>query len=193
MRNAQSKRIMVRKLRGALASCLLVNIAILGLLTTDAAIGQTCTPAPPIWLAGGQETGMQTIFRSAIMAPYKTARRPRRAKSDKHSASAANGDGAVIPHKNSLNPQSPGFTAGFWMKGFKNQPESLATMSLDSRALIILLLCAVTSSIFAGTLLGLFHPETQGGVSQRTLTFAEHVAHQRAIQDVYWRHRTSEK
>ena len=60
---------------------------------------------------------------------------------------------------------------------------------LDSRALIILLLCAVTSSIVAGTLLGFFRPETQGGVSQRTLTFEERVAYQRAIEDVYWRHR----
>ena len=74
-----------------------------------------------------------------------------------------------------------------------NTKKHAQTGSLDSRALIILLLCAVTSSIVAGTLLGLFRPETQGGVSQRTLTFAERVAHQRAIQDAYWRHRTSEK
>src|SRR5438874_6462635 len=60
---------------------------------------------------------------------------------------------------------------------------------LDSRALIILLLCAVTSSIVAGTLLGFFRPKTQAGVSQRTLTFEERVAHQRAIEEVYWRHR----
>src|SRR5207249_5860124 len=60
---------------------------------------------------------------------------------------------------------------------------------LDLRALIILLLCAVTSSIVAGTLLGFFRPETQAGVSQRTLTFEERVAHQRAIEEVYWRHR----
>jgi N-acetylneuraminic acid mutarotase len=60
---------------------------------------------------------------------------------------------------------------------------------LDSRALMILLLCAVTSSIVAGTLLGFFCPETQAGVSQRTLTFEERVAYQRAIEDVYWRHR----
>src|SRR2546421_11180626 len=60
---------------------------------------------------------------------------------------------------------------------------------LDSRVLIILLLCAVTSSIVAGTLLGFFRPETQAGVSQRTLTFEERVAYQRAIEDVYWRHR----
>jgi hypothetical protein len=37
---------------------------------------------------------------------------------------------------------------------------------LDWRALIILLLCAVTSSIVAGTLLGFFRPETQADVSQ---------------------------
>ena len=60
---------------------------------------------------------------------------------------------------------------------------------LDLRALVILLLCAVTSSIVAGTLLGFFRPETQAGVSQRTLTFEERVAYQRAIEEVYWRHR----
>src|SRR5438034_4227315 len=60
---------------------------------------------------------------------------------------------------------------------------------LDSRALIILLLCAVTSSIVAGTLLGFFRPETQAGVSQRTLTFEERVAYQRAIEEVHWSHR----
>ena len=60
---------------------------------------------------------------------------------------------------------------------------------LDLRASVILLLCAVTSSIVAGTLLGFFRPETQAGVSQRTLTFEERVAYQRAIEEVYWRHR----
>ncbi len=60
---------------------------------------------------------------------------------------------------------------------------------LDSRALIILLLCAVTSSIVAGTLLGYFRPETRAGVSQRTLTFEERVTYQRAIEEVYWHHR----
>src|SRR2546430_11785686 len=60
---------------------------------------------------------------------------------------------------------------------------------LDLRASVILLLCVVTSSIVAGTLLGFFRPETQAGVSQRTLTFQERVAYQRAIEDVYWRHR----
>src|SRR6266571_704825 len=57
------------------------------------------------------------------------------------------------------------------------------------RALIALLLCAVTCSIVTGTLLAFFHPEAPTKVSYRTLTFAERVAYQRAIEEVYWRHR----
>src|SRR6266571_6408892 len=57
------------------------------------------------------------------------------------------------------------------------------------RALIALLLCAVTCSIVTGTLLAFFHPEAPAKVSNRTLTFAERVAYQRAIEQVYWRHR----
>jgi hypothetical protein len=60
---------------------------------------------------------------------------------------------------------------------------------LDLHALVILLLSAVTSLTVGGTLLGLFRPETQAGVSQRTLTFEERVAYQRATEEVYWRHR----
>jgi hypothetical protein len=63
---------------------------------------------------------------------------------------------------------------------------------LGSRALIILLLCVVTSLTVAGTLLGFFRPETQAGVLHPAvagLTFEERVAHQRAIEEVYWRHR----
>jgi hypothetical protein len=41
----------------------------------------------------------------------------------------------------------------------------------------------------AGTLLAFLHPEGSSKVLPRTLTFAEHVAYQRAIEDVYWRHR----
>jgi N-acetylneuraminic acid mutarotase len=40
-----------------------------------------------------------------------------------------------------------------------------------------------------GTLLGFFRPETPAKSSQRTLTFKERVAYQRAIEEVYWRHR----
>jgi N-acetylneuraminic acid mutarotase len=40
-----------------------------------------------------------------------------------------------------------------------------------------------------GTLLAFFHPEAPANVSHRTLTFAERVSYQRAIEEVYWRHR----
>jgi N-acetylneuraminic acid mutarotase len=41
----------------------------------------------------------------------------------------------------------------------------------------------------AATLLGYSRPETLAKNSQRTLTLAERVAYQRAIEEVYWRHR----
>src|SRR5439155_9235995 len=52
-----------------------------------------------------------------------------------------------------------------------------------------LLICAATCSIFAETLLGFLRSEASVKISQTTLTFAERVAHQRAIEEVYWRHR----
>ncbi len=42
----------------------------------------------------------------------------------------------------------------------------------------------------AGTLLAFLHPGVFGKSLQRTLTFKERVAYQRAIEEVYWRHRT---
>jgi N-acetylneuraminic acid mutarotase len=57
------------------------------------------------------------------------------------------------------------------------------------RALLALLLCGAAGLTVTGTLPAFFHPEAQTEVSQRTLTFAERVAYQRAIEDVYWRHR----
>jgi N-acetylneuraminic acid mutarotase len=41
----------------------------------------------------------------------------------------------------------------------------------------------------AGTLLAFFRPEAPANVSHRTLTFEERIAYQRAIEEVYWRHR----
>src|SRR5437667_11633227 len=63
------------------------------------------------------------------------------------------------------------------------------THSQSGSGVLFILVCAAASSIVAGTLLGFFRPETQAGVSQRTLTFEERLAYQRAIEDVYWRHR----
>src|SRR5215470_7010989 len=57
------------------------------------------------------------------------------------------------------------------------------------RTLVAVLLCAAACSILTGTLLGSFRPGPPAKVSQRTLTFAERVAYQRAIEQVYWRHR----
>ena len=43
--------------------------------------------------------------------------------------------------------------------------------------------------MLSATLLGFFRPQASLKVSERTLSFAERVAYQRAIEDVYWRHR----
>src|SRR5436309_3122790 len=51
------------------------------------------------------------------------------------------------------------------------------------------LLCVSACSVGTGTLLAFLGAEGSSNVSQRTLTFAERVAYQSAIEDVYWRHR----
>ena len=43
--------------------------------------------------------------------------------------------------------------------------------------------------LLTGTLLVFLRPEAPAKVSHRTLTFAERIAYQRAIEEVYWRHR----
>jgi len=43
--------------------------------------------------------------------------------------------------------------------------------------------------VLAGTLVALFRLEARVNISHRVLTFAERVAYQRTIEDVYWRHR----
>src|SRR6266513_2038697 len=61
---------------------------------------------------------------------------------------------------------------------------------LRLRALVSLLLCSVAvCSMVSGALLAFFRSDAPAKVSQRTLTFAERVAYQRAIEEVYWRHR----
>src|SRR5262249_15037408 len=62
------------------------------------------------------------------------------------------------------------------------------------RAVVIAICVATASLVLAGKLpatagkLALLHPEPTKG-SYRTLTLAERVAYQRAIEDVYWRYR----
>ena len=61
---------------------------------------------------------------------------------------------------------------------------------LNLRASIAVLLCALAGcSVLSATLLGFFRPEASSKFSQRPLSFSERVAYQRAIEDVYWRHR----
>src|SRR6266446_5731759 len=65
-----------------------------------------------------------------------------------------------------------------------------ASAFLSLRVLMALLLCAAAAcSLLSGTLPTFFRAEVPAKVSQRTLTFAERVAYQRAIEEVYWRHR----
>src|SRR4029077_2378464 len=52
-----------------------------------------------------------------------------------------------------------------------------------------LFLCAGACAITTGTLLAFLRSEVPAKLSHRTLTFTERVAYQRAIEDVYWRHR----
>ena len=66
----------------------------------------------------------------------------------------------------------------------------------SSRLLVAVLLCgAVGCLVVAGTSRAIaakavsLHSEVPANASQRALTFAERVSYQRAIEDVYWRHR----
>src|SRR2546430_4772320 len=56
-------------------------------------------------------------------------------------------------------------------------------------AIAVLIFGAATCSMLSGVLLAFFRPEAPTKLSQRTLTFADRLAYQRAIEDVYWRHR----
>ena len=58
------------------------------------------------------------------------------------------------------------------------------------RASIAVFLCGLVGcSLLSATLLGFFSPQAPLKVSERTLSFAERVTYQRAIEDVCWRHR----
>src|SRR5262245_20866890 len=59
----------------------------------------------------------------------------------------------------------------------------------DSRAVITVACVATGCSILVGTVLAFFCAQPPVNTSQRMLTFAERVAYQHAIEEVYWRHR----
>ena len=82
------------------------------------------------------------------------------------------------------------------MKRKRTAQSAPARRSLDEggffnlRTSIAILLCALVGcSVLSATLLGFFSPQASLKVSERTLSFAERVTYQRAIEDVYWRHR----
>src|SRR5262249_27301745 len=64
-------------------------------------------------------------------------------------------------------------------------------MKRSSRyVLLALLLCAATGAfIVSEALLASSNPEAPTKGANRTLTFEERVSYQRAIEEVYWRHR----
>ncbi len=85
-------------------------------------------------------------------------------------------------------------TACFAKLTAKNHPHLVQKKSTfesafaNLRVLIALLLCASAAFfIVSGTVLAVFRP--QAPVSKRTLTFADRVFYQRAIEEVYWQHR----
>ena len=58
------------------------------------------------------------------------------------------------------------------------------------KRLILLVLVGVAGCLVAGgTSLAFVRPEAARKVFERTLTFTDRVAYQRAIEEVYWRHR----
>src|SRR5256885_4756008 len=70
------------------------------------------------------------------------------------------------------------------------QKKSSVNSALVSlRALVILLVCAAAFLIATRTLPAFLRSEAPANLPQRTLSFAERVAYQHAIEDVYWRHR----
>src|SRR6476660_1945431 len=66
------------------------------------------------------------------------------------------------------------------------------TAQFGSFSLQLVLCSAAVCSMITGTLLTFFHPEAPAKASHPAaagLTFAERVAYQRAIEEVYWHHR----
>src|SRR5439155_16005718 len=71
-----------------------------------------------------------------------------------------------------------------------NKKHTAQSAFFNLRILITILLCAVAAcSLVNRPLLAFFRPEGSTNNSHRTLAFAERVEYQRAIEDVYWRHR----
>src|SRR6266567_7983466 len=75
------------------------------------------------------------------------------------------------------------------MPHLMDKKSSARAAFLLRRGLFTLLLYAAACLILTGTLLAFFRSESGTDASQRSLTLDERVAWQRAIENVYWRHR----
>jgi hypothetical protein len=60
---------------------------------------------------------------------------------------------------------------------------------LGLRILVVLILCGGAFLIATGTLPAFLRGDAASKIAPRTFTFAERVAYERAIENVYWRHR----
>ena len=61
----------------------------------------------------------------------------------------------------------------------------------SARALLALVLFTAGGCLVGKA--GLFRPEAANSAPQRTLTFADRVAYQHEIEEVYWRHRSGRR
>ena len=63
--------------------------------------------------------------------------------------------------------------------------------AIFQRSVLFVLVVGATAaaSMVSGTMIAFFRPEASTKISERTLTFPQRVAYQRAIEEVYWRHR----
>ena len=100
---------------------------------------------------------------------------PMQKKSTSQPVRRSLGEGGSAPAR---QPARESFRSSFSEGGF-----------FTPRALLALVVCsAAACSMLSGALLAFFHSDAPNA-SQRTLTFAERVGYQRAIEEVYWRHR----
>ena len=72
----------------------------------------------------------------------------------------------------------------------KSNPNTKAQIFRSAFYLLLLLaICAMTFALAKRSFGGLTTSATPSKQTQGTLTFADRVAYQRAIEEVYWRHR----
>jgi hypothetical protein len=100
-------------------------VLLLSLVAINHAGAQTCVQPPPglvsWWPGDGNADDIQngndgTVLGGTFFTPAKVG---------EGFTFDSDDDRVTIPHNANLNVNSPGFTAELWMKGIKNQPQSL--------------------------------------------------------------------